>query len=203
MQRNLHNFYINKCESYHSLTWCQFITRTANAIGKQLGIKDIFADVLPGEKSEKVKELQSKGLTVAMVGDGVNDAPALAQSDVGIAIGSGTDVAIEAGDIILMKDDPCDVVTAIDLSKKTMRRIRLNMFWALGYNTAGIPIAAGLLYPILKITLPPELAGLAMALSSVSVVTSSLLLNKYKKPVLKLADTAKTVISKSVQSTLN
>jgi len=174
--------------------------RTANAIGKQLGIKDIFADVLPGEKAEKVKELQSKGLTVAMVGDGVNDAPALAQSDVGIAIGSGTDVAIEAGDIILMKDDPRDVVTAIDLSKKTMRRIRLNMFWALGYNTAGIPIAAGLLYPILKFTLPPELAGLAMALSSVSVVTSSLLLNRYKKPVLKLADTAKTVISKSVQS---
>ncbi|MHA1977705.1 MAG: heavy metal translocating P-type ATPase [Candidatus Hodarchaeales archaeon] len=175
--------------------------RTANAIGKQVGIRDIFADVLPGEKSAKVKELQSKGLTVAMVGDGVNDAPALAQSNVGIAIGSGTDVAIEAGDIILMRDDPRDVVTAIDLSKKTMKRIRLNMFWALGYNTAGIPIAAGLLYPFLKFTLPPELAGLAMALSSVSVVTSSLLLGRYKKPVLKLKEKAKTILAQSPTST--
>ncbi|MHA2329638.1 MAG: heavy metal translocating P-type ATPase, partial [Candidatus Hodarchaeales archaeon] len=177
--------------------------RTANAIGKPLGIDDIFADVLPGEKAAKVKELQSKGLTVAMVGDGVNDAPALAQSDVGIAIGSGTDVAIEAGDIILMKDDPRDVVTAIDLSKKTMRRIRLNMLWALGYNTLGIPIAAGV-FPLLgfmSLTLPPELAGLAMALSSVSVVTSSLLLKRYKKPVLKFADRPKTVITQSAQST--
>jgi Cu+-exporting ATPase len=175
--------------------------RTANAIGKEVGIEDIFADVLPGEKSEKVKELQSKGLTVAMVGDGVNDAPALAQSNVGIAIGSGTDVAIEAGDIILMRDDPRDVVTAIDLSKKTMKRIRLNMFWALGYNTAGIPIAAGLLYPFLKVTLPPELAGLAMALSSVSVITSSLLLNRYKKPVLKLKEKVKTILTQSPTST--
>jgi Cu+-exporting ATPase len=175
--------------------------RTANAIGKEVGIKDIFADVLPGEKSAKVKELQSKGLTVAMVGDGVNDAPALAQSNVGIAIGSGTDVAIEAGDIILMRDDPRDVVTAIDLSKKTMRRIRMNMFWALGYNTAGIPIAAGLLYPFLKFTLPPELAGLAMALSSVSVITSCLLLNRYKKPVLKLKEKVKTILAQSPTST--
>jgi Cu+-exporting ATPase len=156
--------------------------RTAKAIAKQIGITDVFSDVLPNEKSEKVKELQKSGKIVAMVGDGINDAPALAQSDVGIAIGSGTDVAIEAGDVILMKSDPRDVVTAIDLSKKTMRRIKMNMFWALGYNTAGIPIAMGLLYPFTHLTLPPELAGLAMALSSVSVVLSSLLLNRYKKP---------------------
>ncbi len=167
--------------------------RTARAIGKQVGISDIFAEVLPGEKAEKVKELQNNHLTVAMVGDGINDAPALAQANVGIAIGSGTDVAIEAGDIILMKDDPRDVVTAIDLSKKTMRRIRLNKFWALAYNSAGIPIAMGLLYPFLGLTLPPELAGLAMALSSVSVVISSLLLNRYKKPQLALLDTPKRI----------
>jgi Cu+-exporting ATPase len=167
--------------------------RTAYAIGKQVGISDIFAEVLPSEKAEKVKELQSKNLTVAMVGDGINDAPALAQANVGIAIGSGTDVAIEAGDIILMKDDPRDVVTAIDLSKKSMRRIRLNMFWALAYNSAGIPVAMGLLYPFLGLTLPPELAGLAMALSSVSVVTSSLLLNRYKKPQLSSSDSPKRV----------
>jgi Cu+-exporting ATPase len=172
--------------------------RTARAIGKQVGISDIFAEVLPGEKAEKVKELQDKNLTVAMVGDGINDAPALAQANVGIAIGSGTDVAIEAGDIILMKDDPRDVVIAIDLSKKSMRRIRLNMFWALAYNSAGIPVAMGLLYPFLGLTLPPELAGLAMALSSVSVVTSSLLLNRYKKPQLSLLDTPKRVIPTTI-----
>jgi len=160
--------------------------RTAQAIAKQIGINQIFSEVLPGEKADKVKLLQNQGYIVGMVGDGINDAPALAQADVGIAIGSGTDVAIEAGDIILMKDDPRDVVTAIDLSKKTMKRIRLNMFWALGYNSAGIPIAMGLLYPFIHLTLPPEIAGLAMALSSVSVVTSSLLLNRYKKPQLTL-----------------
>jgi len=162
--------------------------RTALAIAKQIGIDQVFAEVLPGEKAEKVKLLQEQGFIVGMVGDGVNDAPALAQANVGIAIGSGTDVAIEAGDIILMKDDPRDVVTAIDLSKKTMKRIRLNMLWALGYNTAGIPIAMGLFYPLIKLTLPPEIAGLAMALSSVSVVTSSLLLNRYKKPKLALEE---------------
>jgi len=170
--------------------------RTAQAIAKQIGISQVFSEVLPGEKADKVKLLQNQGFIVGMVGDGINDAPALAQADVGIAIGSGTDVAIEAGDIILMRDDPRDVVTAIDLSRKTMKRIRLNMLWALGYNSAGIPIAMGLLYPFIHLTLPPELAGLAMALSSVSVVTSSLLLNRYKKPHL---DLPKTVV-KATQS---
>lgn len=153
--------------------------RTAKAIAKQVGINFLFAEVLPEDKANHVKKLQRKG-SVAMVGDGINDAPALAQADVGIAMGSGTDVAMESGDIVLMKDDLMDVVRAIKLSKMTMSKIRQNMFWALFYNTLGIPVAAGLLYPFTGWLLSPLIAGGAMALSSVSVVGNSLLLKMRK-----------------------
>jgi len=155
--------------------------RTANAIAKQLDIKNVIAGVLPQDKATKVKELQQKGLRkVAMVGDGINDAPALAQADIGIAIGSGTDVAMEAGNIVLMNNKTTDVVKAIKLSKMTIRKIKQNMFWALFYNSLGIPIAAGLLYPFTGWLLSPIIAGAAMALSSVSVVTNTLLMKRKK-----------------------
>ncbi len=153
--------------------------RTANAIAQQAGIKNVFAEVLPGEKAAIVKKLQKEG-SVAMIGDGINDAPALAQADIGIAMGSGTDVALETGDIVLMRNDLRDIPKAISLSRNTMRKIKQNMFWALVYNCIGIPIAAGVFYPMTGWLLSPILAGGAMALSSVSVVTNSLLL-KYGK----------------------
>jgi P-type Cu+ transporter len=151
--------------------------RTAKAIATQAGISNVFAEVLPQEKAGHVKELQEKG-KVAMVGDGINDAPALAQADIGIAMGSGTDVAMETGNIVLMRNDLLDVPRAIRLSRSTMAKIRQNMFWALFYNVLGIPIAAGLLYPLTGWLLSPIIAGGAMALSSVSVVTNSLLLKR-------------------------
>lgn len=154
--------------------------RTARAIASFLGVDDVFAGVLPGEKAVKIKDLQSKGLKVAMVGDGVNDAPALTQADVGIAIGSGTDVAIESGSVVLVKNDVRDVVTAISLSKYAMKKIRQNLFWAFAYNIILIPVAAGVLYPSTGWLLNPMLAGLAMSLSSVSVVSNSLLMKLYK-----------------------
>jgi len=153
---------------------------TAEAIGRQAGIDRVIAEVLPQDKAEKIKALQSDGSKVGMVGDGINDAPALAQADIGIAIGSGTDVAIETGQIVLVRDDLRDVVGAIRLSAYTMRKIRQNLFWAFFYNTVGIPLAAGILYPFTGFLLNPIIAGAAMAFSSVSVVSNALLMKGFK-----------------------
>ncbi|KAK1372641.1 putative copper-transporting ATPase HMA5 [Heracleum sosnowskyi] len=155
---------------------------TARSIAKEAGIDTVIAEAKPEYKAEKVKELQASGYTVAMVGDGINDSPALVAADVGMAIGAGTDIAIEAADIVLMKSNLEDVITAIDLSRKTFTRIRLNYIWALGYNILGIPIAAGVLFPSTGFRLPPWIAGAAMAASSVSVVCCSLLLRYYRRP---------------------
>jgi len=156
--------------------------RSASAVANQLGIEQVLSEVLPEEKSKEIKRLQQGGRKVAFVGDGINDAPALAQADVGIAIGSGTDVAIETGEIVLMKDDLLDAVAAIQLSRKVISRIKLNIFWAFAYNALLVPVAAGALFPFYGITFRPEFAGLAMALSSVTVVSLSLLLKRYTPP---------------------
>lgn len=157
--------------------------RTAMAIGKKIGISRVMAEVLPKDKADEVRKLQKDGKVVAFVGDGINDAPALAQANVGIAIGSGTDVAIESGDIVLMKSNLMDAVAGIQLSRKVMTRIKQNLFWAFAYNTSLIPVAAGVLTPI-GFTFKPEFAGLAMAMSSVTVISLSLMLKKYEPPVL-------------------
>ncbi|QDZ18079.1 heavy metal transporting ATPase [Chloropicon primus] len=162
--------------------------RTAQAIGRDVGISDIHAGISPGEKVDVIKEMQRKNVSVGMVGDGVNDSPALVASDVGIALGSGTDIAVEAADYVLMRDNLEDVLMAVDLSKATMRRIKQNYVWAMVYNIVCIPLAGGALFPSTHLQLPPWVAGGAMALSSVSVVCSSLLLHSYRRPVLRLGD---------------
>jgi len=158
--------------------------QTAKAIAAQAGIDLVRAKVLPADKAGEVKRLKESGETVAMVGDGINDAPALAMADVGIALGAGTDVAIESAQVVLVRDDLRDVLAAIDISRYAMKKIRQNLFWAFIYNTLGIVVASGALYPVLGFLIHPLIAGGAMALSSVSVVTNSLSIRNYKKPRL-------------------
>ena len=153
---------------------------TAERIAGELGITTVFAEVLPGQKADKVKELQSQGKLVAMVGDGINDAPALAQADVGIAIGAGTDVAMETADVVLMKSDPFDVIGAITLSRATLHKMHQNLWWAAGYNTIAFPIAAGLFYPAFGLVLRPEIAALSMSGSSLLVAINALMLKNTK-----------------------
>jgi Cu+-exporting ATPase len=154
--------------------------RTAAVVGREVGIEQVAAELLPAQKLEEIRRLQSAGRTVAMVGDGINDAPALAQADIGFAVGGGTDIAIEAADVTLMRGDLRAVTSAIVLSRRTMRTMRQNLFWAFLYNVVGIPVAAGALYPVAGILLSPVLASAAMALSSVSVVTNSLRLRRFR-----------------------
>ena len=160
--------------------------RTAHVVAAKVGISEshVVARVLPAQKTRHVRKLQDKGHVVAMVGDGINDSPALTAAELGVAIGAGTEIAVAAADVVLVRSNLTDVVTALDLSRYVFKRILINMAWALAYNTLGIPLAAGILFPFFQIRLPPEVAALAMALSSVSVVTSSLLLRLYKKPVV-------------------
>jgi P-type Cu2+ transporter len=150
---------------------------TAQRIARELGIDIVLADVLPGEKAGKVKELQAQGKKAGMVGDGINDAPALTQADVGFAIGAGTDVAIESADVVLMKSDPYDVVGAVELSHATLRKMHENLWWAVGYNVIAFPLAAGILYPVL---LSPEIAAFAMSGSTLVVAVNALMLKRTK-----------------------
>jgi Cu2+-exporting ATPase len=152
---------------------------TAERIARELGIREVIAEVLPADKASKIVELQ-RGKKVAMVGDGVNDAPALAQADLGIAIGAGTDVAIDTADVVLMRSDPLDVVTAITIGRATLRKMRQNLGWAVGYNAIAIPIAAGVFEPRFGLVLRPEIAALSMSGSSVLVAVNALLLKRLK-----------------------
>ena len=155
--------------------------RTAEAVARELGIERFFAEVLPADKARHVKELQAEDKRVAMVGDGVNDAPALAQADIGIAIGAGTDVAIETAKVVLMKSDPLDIIRAITLSKATVRKMKQNLVWASIYNVLAIPVAAGVLYPSFGIQLRPEWSALLMSLSSIIVAVNAVLLKRVER----------------------
>jgi len=159
--------------------------RTAAAIARTVGIEEVVAGVLPERKASEVRRLQREGHTVAFVGDGINDAPALAAADVGVAAAGGTDIAVESGRIVLMKEHLLDVPAALQLSRAVMRRIRQNIFWAFAYNMLLLPVAAGILHPFYGITFKPELAGLAMAASSVTVVSFSLLLKRFTPSALR------------------
>jgi Cu+-exporting ATPase len=154
--------------------------QTAQAIAREAGVEHVIAEVLPEQKVAEIRKLQESGRRVAMVGDGINDAPALAQADIGMALGTGTDVAIEASDVTLMRGDLGSVADAIALARRTMLTMKQNLFWAFFYNVIGIPIAAGVLYPALGIMLSPVLASAAMAFSSVSVVSNSLRLRRWR-----------------------
>src|SRR5665647_3262052 len=156
---------------------------TARRIAAQLGIDTVIAEVLPGDKADKVTELQRAGRRVAMVGDGVNDAPALATADIGVAIGAGTDVAIETADVVLMRSDPLDVPVALRIGKGTLRKMRQNLGWAIGYNAIALPIAAGVFVPAFGLMLRPEIAALSMSGSSLIVAVNALLLKRLKLPV--------------------
>jgi Cu2+-exporting ATPase len=155
---------------------------TARRIATELGVETVIAEVLPGQKAEKVGELQRGGGRVAMVGDGVNDAPALAEADLGIAIGAGTDVAIETADVVLMRSDPLDVPTALVIGRGTLRKMRQNLAWAVGYNAVALPIAAGVFEPSFGLTLRPEIAALSMSGSSFLVAVNALLLKRLRLP---------------------
>jgi Cu+-exporting ATPase len=170
--------------------------RTAEAIARQLGIDQVVAEVLPDGKVAAIESLQAQGETVAFVGDGINDAPALAQADVGLAIGTGTDIAIEAAEVVLMSGDLRNVPNAIALSKATLRNIQQNLFWAFAYNTALIPVAAGVLYPFLGVLLSPVFAAGAMAASSVCVLSNALRLRRFRNPIT-MAETGQPNIQDS------
>jgi Cu2+-exporting ATPase len=154
--------------------------RTAEAVARQLGLDQVIAEVLPEDKARKVADLQAAGHKVAMVGDGVNDAPALAQATVGIAIGAGTDVAVETADVVLVKNDPADVSRSIQLARKVRGKIKQNLFWAAIYNLIAIPVAGGALYPSMGVLLRPEWAPLAMSTSTMTVTVNALLLNRVR-----------------------